>query len=235
MKYFFQFILILFFYESYSQDIQQDSLLLKKIFERNDVTTTDLTDPETYQLVFNEFVDIDNQSLFIAIIDIPVSQIFGHTIGYRNYYFFEQVNDDFIIIDAIVSDGDVPIGDNSEFEIIDIGKDKQAITSTFESTGNHHYEKKTTISSLQIGGVKPLIVINSAYDNSTWNMPDSETDVCKAESYEERFEIVKNKLDWYDIKVMRREYIFTEGCNEKVLKKETVKVYHFNNGVYKVD
>jgi len=137
-----------------------------------------------------------------------------------------------VLINSIKSDQVAPIGDESVFEIVDIVTDKKALVSTFQSTGNHHFENTKRIELLELNQLTYLFSLTVEYSNAGWKTTDTENDSCEAISYEEKYEIVKSNSDWYDVKIHHKNYRFTNGCKEIYLSSESDKVYIYNGSNY---
>jgi len=240
-------LIIIFIYSVnlYSQNLPSDSIVLKKIYGKfeNDgksfkhkLNEEELNfsnkDSICYRIVFKERTCINKRNLILTILEANNSFQHGHQFGYRDYYFIEQFENRIEIIDSIISYDEIPIGDKSNFEIADIGKQKKVLISNFQSTGNDHFEKKLNLYLLEIGKITFLLTIHSEYDNSTWNTPDLENEICEAQKYQENFEIEKNDTDWFNIRIHRTDYKFTNGCKESFIMSEFDKVYSYVNGQY---
>ena len=230
---------------SFCQELPADSLILKCIFGKTDKDGKTYTCPYdgneniysyekslVYRISFKTAVTLDNKDLILTIAEAPYGTQHGHQFGIWNIYFFKSSANGLVLVDSIKSDGPEPIGDKSEFEIVDIGKNRKAIIFTFQSTGNQHFENTKYVDLLTIHQLKYLMTINSEYDNSVWKMPDSDTAKCSAEKFRESFEILKSDKEWYDIRVHRVDYKFTAGCQNSVIASESEKVYVYTDGKY---
>lgn len=239
--------LLLCFLHASGQNIPSDSLILSKIYGSADplgkTYSRELEEDEkafarfdkvVYRVVYKQELELEEQRIILVIIEAPNFGQHGHQLGYLEFYFLKEKEGGLEIVASILSDGEVPIGDDGGFKILDIGPDKKALISIFESTGNQHYEKTSGISLLSLGELRHLLTINSEYDNSLWKIPDSEDEPCEARSFEEQYEVMENESEWYDIRVHRTEYGFTEGCEERFLKSESEKVYSYIDGEYRV-
>ncbi len=189
-------------------------------------------DSVTYSIVFKHMIDLNNQSVLFVIIEAPNSTQTGHQFGYRNFYFLDSIDGIFSCIDSIVSDSEIPIGDNSQFEITDIGTNKKALVSSFQSTGNNHFEHTKYFDLIEIGHLSSLFSVDIEYDNSTWKIPEKKRDKCAAERYENSYEIVKGDQEWFDIKVHNVEYTYSRGCLKRYVKSTSDKVFVYLNGEY---
>jgi len=232
-------------YAALGQDIPSDSLILKKVFgttDKNGKTYSYKSDSETnissyqdsvvFRVVFKSSINIDNKNLIMAILDAPYGTQHGHQFGYRNIYFFESTKRGLDTVNSIKSERIIPIGDISEFEIVDIGKNKKGLISTFQSTGNHHFENTKEITLLGLTNLTPLLSITVEYDNSFCKPTETENDSCEAERYENTFEIIKTNSEWYNIRIHRKDYKFTKGCRENFITAEYDKEYIFIDEKY---
>jgi len=245
MKNIFLLITILSYLNSYSQDIPSDSLILKTIFGKTDKAGKTFSckysgdeaifsyqDSVVYRTVFKSKVNLDNQNLILAIIEAPYGTQNGHQFGYRDIYFLKSQEGKLELVDSVKSDGITPIGDKSAFEVVDIGRNKKALISTFQSTGNQHFENTKNILLLELNNLTYLFSIYAEYDNSSSKPTETENDSCQAERFEETYEIIKTDSEWYNIKVHRKTYGFTKGCKERYITQDSDKEYSYRDGKY---
>lgn len=237
MKYILFALLSLSYIDSFSQNIPSDSTILQNIFGKTakggntfsrdsvDLEIYSYQDSVVYSVVFKSEVNLDNNNLILVVVVAPYGTQHGHQFGYQDLYFLKVVEGKIDIVDSIKSERVGPIGDQSVFEIVDIGKNKKAIISTFQSTGNQHFENTKHIQLLELNKLTYLFSINAEYDNSCCKTAETDTDSCEAERYEETYEIVKSDLEWYDIKVHHIDFGFTNGCKDSFVKSETDKEY----------
>lgn len=245
MKYILLIFILLSFFDSFSQDIRSDSTILQKIFGRTDVGGNTVSckyngaeniypyqDSVVYKIFFKTKTSIIDNELILVIVEAPYGTLHGHQFGYQDVYFFKGIKDEIEIVDSIKSDEIIPIGDVSTCEIVDVGEEKKAIVFTFQSTGNHHLENTQTICLLELNKLTYLFSVNREYDNSCCIMIETDHDICEAARYEEVYEIVKSKSEWYNIKVYHKDYGFTKGCQESFIKSESTKEYIYSDGKY---
>lgn len=245
MRYIFFAIISLSYFDLFSQDIPSDSIILRKIFGMTDIggktvsfkylgdeNIASYQDSVVYKIVFKSTINLKSNKLILAIVEAPYGTLNGHQFGFQNFYFFKLIKGKAEIVDSIKSDGVIPIGDASVFEIVDIGKGKKAIVSTFQSTGNHHFESTQSLSLLELNQLTYLFAVNTEYDNSCCIFTETDNDSCEAERYEEVYEIVKSKSLWYNIKVYHKDFRFTKDCQENFVKSESVKEYIYFEGKY---
>jgi hypothetical protein len=237
-------LLLLSYIDSFGQEILPDSLILKKIYGKTDKGGKTYSckyigediyshqDSVVFRIVFKSKINLNNNNYTLAILEAPYGTQHGHQFGYQDLYFLKIIGGRLELVDSIKSKWVGPIGDVSVFELVDIGRNKKALISTFQSTGNHHFENIKIIQLLDLNKLTPLLTINSEYDNSAWKIPKSENDNCEAERYKETFEIFNNNSEWYDIKVHRVEYGFTKGCKDSFITLESDKQYKYFNGEY---
>ena len=234
--------------KAFSQSVPDDAWLLKRIYGKVDKNEKTFARPfregegdhsyhknVTYSVVFKQETDLENQKIWVVIVEAPNSNQHGHSLGYMDLYFFKNTSKGFVLIDSLVSESEEPLGDISDYSIIDIGKGKKALISTFQSTGNHHLENTKTVCHLGIGTLTYLFTIDTEYDNSAWKIPQNETDDCEAEKYTETFEVVKSEKRWFDVKVTHTDFQFTKGCKEeKISAQRSFTLVHDGNKYMKV-
>lgn len=239
------FCLLLHFYKSPGQTVPPDHVILKKIYGKVDKSNNSYTrpgseeqdgegryNPITYKVAYSAIVHLRNSDILFIITKAETAMLHGHVMGYEDYYFFKQKGNDYSLIGSVKSDSDNFIGDENDYTIIEIGKGKKALISTFLSTGNHHLEVDKNFYLLDIGKLTPLLTLDLEYSNEGWKVPENATDDCEAEKFEDTFEIVKSNNEWYDIKVHHVEYGFTKGCEESYVAKETDLIYRYKNDKY---
>jgi hypothetical protein len=248
MKHIILSILTIFgFFYSFCQKIPSNEIILSKIYGSTDIGRDTYTckylgdevnysnqDSITYSIVYKNYINLKSQKLILAIIKAPYGYQHGHQLGYQNIYFLKFSKGKITLIDSIISDGIEPIGESSEIDIIDIGKNKKALITTFQSSGNLHLEVTKSINFLESNKLTYLLSINTLYDNSAWTSPETEESDCEAERYEENFEIIKTNSEWHTIKVNHTEYRFTKGCIEDFVTSKNDIEYTFQDGTYKV-
>lgn len=229
----------------YSQNLPTDRLIIKKIYGKVDKSDNSFTRPfkegegnffiydsVTYEIAYKTIVNLKNKDILLVITKAITTGLHGHRWGYEDFYFFEQKNGDFKLIDSIVSESDNPIGDLNDYSIIEIGKNKKALITTFQSTGNGHLESGKGFYLLNIGELIQVFGLNMEYDNSAWKIPENENDDCEAKRYTNDFEILKSDKDWYDIKVHHIDYGFKKGCKDEYKSIEKDILYIYKDGKY---
>ncbi|NLL28938.1 MAG: hypothetical protein GX259_09085 [Bacteroidales bacterium] len=227
----------------FGQEMPSDSLILKTIYGKTDIGGESYTceylgenivssyqDSLVFQIVFKSEVNLNNNDYILAILKARYGTQHGHQFGYEDLYFLKTVQGELELVDSIKSEFGV-IGDESIYDIVDIGKNKKALISTFQSIGNQQFYRTESIQLLELNKLMNLFSVEK-YSDLAWNLPASENDDCNATSYEETFEIVTNDSDWYDIKVHRVEYGFTKGCEDSFVISESDKEYKYINGEY---
>jgi len=230
---------------SYGQDIPSDSIILRKIFgktDKNGITYSYKYDGEinifsyqdsvVYRVVFRSKITLDNRNLIITILEAPYGTQHGHQFGFQDIYLFESIKGQLETVNSFKTEDIYPIGDVSEFEIVEIGKNKNALISTFQSTGNHHFQNTKDFTLIELNGIKSLFSLTIGYDNSFCKPAESENDSCEAKRFEKTYEILKANSEWYNIKVHHKEFGFTKGCRESFIKEEYDEEYIFNDGKY---
>jgi hypothetical protein len=228
----FLFAFLLVTMQAFSQPVPTDAWLLKRIYGKSDNNNKTFTRPfregegdhsykdsVTYSIVFKQETELGNQKVWVVIVEAPNSSQHGHRLGYMDLYFFKNTPLGFELIDSLVSESESPLGDISDYSIIEIGKGKKALISTFQSTGNQHLENTKTVCHLEIGALTYLFNIYTEYDNSAWKIPLAETDDCAAEKYTETFEVIQSEKSWSDVKVTHTNYQFTKGCKDEKISE----------------
>lgn len=219
-------------------------MILKLIYGKTDITGVSYTRPHrggedefstsdsiTFSIAFQAIVHIENKPFLLVITEAPDSYQQGSSYGYKAFYFFKENEKGFSIVDSIVSDEQEPLGNVSNYQIVDIGKNKEALVSTFQNS-HGYFTQVESLYYITLGALTHLVSITDEYDNSDWNTPETEDDECNAEKSSGSFEIIRDNKDWYDIKVNETEYGFTKGCQESYVKKETESVYSYNGQEY---
>jgi hypothetical protein len=229
------------------QVLPSDSIILKEVLGKTDkggLTYSRPFDKEkeeefnadegeiVWKIVFKDNVYLQSQDFLFVIIEGEDFTQHGHQFGYRNMYFFNQINGKIKLVDSITGDDEIGLGDNNSYEIVDIGKEKKALIIQFGSSGNQHYESSRSINLLEVGNLT-YILSTKSYDNSVWKMPEVDEEDCQASKYDEDYEIIKNEKEWYDIKIHHMDYGFTKGCKESFVKLESDKIYIYTDGKYK--
>lgn len=247
MKYIYLLFILMINIDLKGQMLPSDSILLIEIFGKTDKGSMTFSRPfdkekgegiNTYEdkivwkIVFKDTVNLQKEDFIITVIDAKDLTHHGHQFGYRNMYFFKQINNKVKLVDSITNEDEIGLGDNSAFEIVDIGKEKKALIIQFGSSGNQHFEGSKSINLLELGKLTYLLSAES-YDNSAWKIPESENMDCDAIRYDENFEILKSNKDFYDIKIHRIDYGFTKGCKDSYIKLETDKIYSYFDGKFK--
>lgn len=222
MKYLFLFLLVTAITFGNTQDFPSDSLLLTTIYGKVD---------KSFEVSFKARIALNNQNLLFIITTAPSFNLHGHQFGFRGFYFIQE-KPKLKLVKSIVSSDELPIGDINESEIIDIGKGKIALVSTFGSTGNNHFESDKSIYLLEYGKITHLLTIDTGYDNSAWKIPEDKNSECEAEAFESNFKIRKSKKEWFDIDVYRTEFAFSKGCTDRYVKTEQILSYSYSNGKY---
>jgi hypothetical protein len=231
---------------SFAQNLPTDRIILKKVFgktdeggmsfsrpfdkERNEGICT-YEDSIVWRVVFKDKVTLQNQNLIFTIIEAKDLTQHGHQFGYRNMYFFKQLSKKIELIDSIIFEDEILLGDNSAYEIADIGNDKKALIIQYGSSGNQHLEGSKGIYLLEIGK-RTYLLSAKYYSNWAWKTTESEDEDCTAAAYDEEYEIIKSDKEWYDIKIHHTDYGFTKGCKEKYIKFEKDKVFSYTDGKY---
>jgi hypothetical protein len=243
-------ILVFFFFlchYSYALELPTDSAILKTIFGKYDKGGKTFTRGKTEEEKEHEFyldkikyhvsykinVTVNNRNLLLVIADAIIMYQHGHSWGYRNYYYLENSNDSLKLIKSIVDGEETLIGDLDDFEILEIGKNKKALRSTFSSSGNWHYELAYSFYHVSLDEISFLFGFEMEYSNEAWNLAKSEDAPCFAESRKSTYEIIKSNKEWYDVKVREETYSFSNGCKGKILESKKNTLYTFDGTEYK--
>jgi hypothetical protein len=242
-------IITIFFFNGilFAQEMPNDSILLKTIFERvdNNGRTATIEKPDEfkdevwgdslkYKIVFKQDAFVEGQKLLIVVCDATCFMLHGHVFGFRNNYFLKRNPNGFTLIKKFETEEPYPIGDNPNTQIVRIGKTSSALISAFSSTGNHHYERDITFSLITFEGYKELINIQMDYSNEAWidsNIQEQED--CMIKSYMSTFEIVDSEKEWFDIRIEKTIENYSKGCSEKTEIKE-LKTYRYIDNKYKL-
>jgi len=221
-----------------------DSAILMRLYgstDKNNVTYTrpiqegerefSAKDSITFRIAFSNTIHLAHQDYLFVITEAPNSYQQGCAFGYRNFYFFSEKTTGLVLIDSIVQEGEMPLGDVSEFNMVDIGKDKKALVTTFQNSHGYFTNTKSLFY-VTLGKLTPLLSVNIEYNNADWKIPETENNKCTAEKSSGTFEIIQDEKDWYDIKVTETEYGFTKGCQETYVKKVTAFIYRYNGQEY---
>lgn len=231
---------------SFSQDIPDDCYLLKKIFGKCDYLNNEYKRPFnkeeghlvsyrdsiTYTITYKQNVVLENQNYLLVIVEAPYFFPFGHTSGYRNFYYFKKNKNEWQLNNSIESDGTTSLGDLPEYELIDIGKNKQALLITFQSTGNGHYEKTKNLYLLTLKEMTFLLQIANDYNNGANILPASDNEDCEMTEYHCTYEVIKSDNEWFDIKTNQDNYGFSKGCKERFIKSKEEHLYHHSEKEY---
>lgn len=225
----------------FSQQLPSDSLIQLKLFEKTGFTKTNYSNYEgdtvrqetaVYEIVFKDTFTLETQRMLLTILEARTFSQHGHQLGTRDFYFFNYHENEIVLSDSVKSDGQVPIGDVSEFKIVEIGKNKKGLVITFQSTGNRHFQKTESIYLIKKGILQYLLSVQAEYDNSAWKTPESKDENCDADRYTQTYEVIKSNKEFYDIRVRRTNYKFTNDCEDSSIDSETDKVYVYSNGKY---
>ena len=237
---------ILFTCNFIGQSQTTDSAILTTLFGSVDDSSTSFTrklnseekeysdDEEiTFNIIFKKDFKLDNQDVVIVAVKAVCGYEMGYNIGYSDLYFLNNSNGKLSLLSSFKAREVGPIQDVGGFEIIDIGGGHKALVSYIESTGNGHYEKTTYIRHIQKEALYGILSIYSEYDNSMWVAGGSDEE-CTAEMHQATYELLKGSSEINDIKVTRIDFGFYKGCKRKYKKSETVELYEFKDGQYKL-
>ncbi|GEM_PF-7053172 len=187
----------------------------------------------TFNIVFKKDFKLDNQDVVIVAVKAVCGYEMGYNIGYSNLYFLNNNNGKLSLLCSIITPEVGPIQDAGGFTIVDIGGGHKALVSYIESTGNGHYEKTTYITHIRKEALSGILSIYSEYDNSMWVAGGSDEE-CTAEMHQATYEFLKGVSEINDIKITRIDFGFYKGCKRKYKKSETIELYEFKDGQYKL-
>lgn len=183
-------------------------------------------------IAFKDTITLDKQVYVLAISSTKTGSLHGHVLGCVNYFFLKDVNNRWEVTSGIVSQKSSPIGDDPSYQIVNIGKNRKALLSVFQSTGNSHFEKKTFVQEITLEKLTPLLTIDSEYDNSAWKTSEEGGKDCEAVRITQEFEIIKSDQAWYDVMVKESRYGFQKDCETTFLIEATDIVYVYREGEY---
>jgi hypothetical protein len=243
MKIYFSFFLLFLGVTSFGQELPTDSILIEKVYGKCDSKSESFTRKHnedefqhpyfeniTYRIKHKEIVNLNDKELLLLITEAPFIYQHGHVLGYMDIHYLEKINNDWKLINSIISEK--PLGDESNYEILIIGINKLALTSIFQSSGNRHFEKTISFYYLQLSESNLLFKMTLEYDNLISKQPDSETAECEAEKHQSSFEIIESENEWFDIKENRTNYILSKGCENEKVESEYEILYSYDRGKY---
>jgi len=187
---------------------------------------------DAISISFKDTVTLNGFHYVLVICDTKNGYQHGHTFGCTNYFFLTSFKNTWFVKYSILHSEPDPLGDNPAYEIVAIGKDKRALVSYFESTGNHHYEKSLALYYIQEGTLTPVFYLDSEYSNVAWKLPESVEDPCNGYREVEEYVIVPSNQQWYDIHVKKSSYNYGAGCEEEILKQQIESTYRYINTKY---
>ncbi len=235
-------IVFLAFGQAWAQQVPPDSVVLKCIFGRLEkdkasasrmmLNASDELERFTFKIVYKKKVRLGGDEFLFVVTEAPGRYLHGHQLGYTANYFLRTGRERWLVTDSIISDGELPLGDDTEYDIVQIGKNKMALLSTFQSTGNEHFEKTLAINLLEKGRITRLFSIDSEYDNAMWKMDEKNATKCTASKFSNTFEVIQSDKEWYDIKSHRIKYGFKKDCSESFVETESDTYYVHQNGRY---
>ena len=241
-------IFILLAGSSNCQDLPSDSLILKTIFGKVEKVKGDFMFVRSfkegedynsypndirYSVVFKERVHLKGQDIIFIVAGAPLFTLMGDHFEYRQMFFYKtDLLGQLKLIKSIVSKEEVLVGERTEYQVVQIGKNAWGLMDTFHSTGNKHYEQIKGISLLQIGKITGLLSVDTGYDNSAFISEVRDNEECQANCFESTFTIEKSEKEFYDVKVHRTDYKYTKGCKEKLIDKESDSIFIYEKGKY---
>ncbi|MEQ8530850.1 MAG: hypothetical protein RIB86_03315 [Imperialibacter sp.] len=183
-------------------------------------------------IAFKDTITLGKQVYVLVISVTKTGGLHGHVFGCVNYFFLKDVNNRWEVTAEIFYQESSPIGDDPSYQIVNIGKNRKALLSVFQSTGNSHFEKKTFVQEITLERLTPLLTVDSEYDNSAWRTSEEKGKECEAVRIIQEFEIVKSDQAWYDIMVKESRYGFQKDCETTFLIEATDIVYVYSEGEY---
>jgi len=244
MRIFLLIIGVLFSSVSFSQGIPADSAIIKKIVEEKEIQrklnlnyiegedANQYYDSITYVISFKERVLVEDQQLLLVICDEPIFTQSGNTWWYRNFYYFNEDGRSLKIIKPQEDGEETLIGDVNEFLVVEIGKNKKALISTFLSRENSQTEKNIIFYYLSKDSITYLFSIDIEFSNETLKKDLAVEDDNIATSFESTYQIIKSDKEWFDVKVHKVNYGFTNGYKKRFVESEEDIMYSYNGLKY---
>lgn len=188
-----------------------------------------LNDTLYFRISFSRKVFIDSALIYLIKTRASDSYLHGHEMGAENWYFLDTALN---VVYRQESENSYPIGNETAHKIIQIGKNKFGLLTTFASDGNHHIESSVSISELTLDGFKHLIRFDTYYSNEAFiNMTPDSLEPCMRDNMSLSYEFIKSNKLYFDINTTKLEDEWTQGCAEEI-KKKTNTTYIYNNGKY---
>lgn len=241
MKNLFVAILLFLIHLSFSQDIPTDSSIqsiLKEHCKTNDIDVycSNMYDDRKidfiFPILFKDTATLGKQKYLIVISSIENGSMHGHTFGCKNYFFLRNNASTWSVKNQIIETEPQPILDQVEYDIIKIGKEKVALKSVFQSTGNQHYERNMSLSELNSCGLKHIFYLTLEYNNLAWKLPPTSENECNASKIIKTFNIIPSDKEWYDINIIIEKYTYDKGCESEILQSQKKEIYSFTKGKY---
>lgn len=193
---------------------------------------TDRSVPMKVAIANKDTVTLNSKFYVLASNSAENGYLHGHVFGCTYFFFFQEKNGVWTVVDAMLQQETSPSGGNTYFKIFDIGKNKKAIETSWGDCGNRSCYFGTDISLLEVGKTQFLYSFEREYDNSAWEITDDPSQPCGAYAYETSYEVIKNDGEWYDLKIVKKEYAFTNGCEERKTNALTIEYVSYRNGKY---
>lgn len=235
------------FAHSQSNNLPSDSLILTTILGRVDEggirSTISHPDEElvdyssdsilVFKVSYKESILIDQKEVVFVMIRAVDRMLQGHFFGFINTYYLEASDSTYRIIYKSETKEPEPIGDDTEPEIIQIGKSKFAIKSTFESSGNHHIERSINFHEITSNGLINLLRLEMDYSNEAWIDEEqlSDSTACPIRITSSTYQTIRSDKIYYDIQTTTTTQNFNIGCNPTPETTESI-TYIYDNGRY---
>ncbi len=185
------------------------------------------TDSMRYAVVYKKEVKIGGKSYLLNIAEARNSNLHGHQLGFTDFCFLKKNGTKWETASLIVSKEEMPVGDIREYDVVEIGLNKQALVSTFQSTGNNHFERNITLSSLTLSAMPFLLQVDLEYSNEGFIAEGDTTVECEIRESSCEYEILKSAKEWFDVKVHKTVYTYNKGCFDRyVLSEEDILYIH---------
>jgi len=243
MRIYFLFFLLFLSVASFGQELPTDRILIEKVYGKCDSESESFTRKHnedefqhpyyeniSYRIKHKEIISLNDKELLLLVTEAPFIYQHGHVLGYMDIHYLQRNENDWKLINSIISEA--PLGDDSNYEIVNIGINKLALTSNFQSSGNRYFEKTISFYYLQPSESKLLLEITLEYDNRISKQPDSETAECEAEKHQSSFEIIESENEWFNIKEKQTHYVFSVGCENETVESEFELLYSYESGRY---
>jgi hypothetical protein len=240
----FSVVLCLFLYQiGFSTEIPSDSIIQSVLSQHcisNDigVQCSNMYDEGSlesdFSVSFKDTLTLDKEKYLFVVSIVENGSQHGHTFGCESYFFLQKQVASWEVVSVIIENKPMPIMGLVSFELIQIGIERMALVSVSESTGNHHYERGVGIAYIQLDRLDYVFSLREEYSNLAWHisvLPDEE---CKGYRTTAEFHVIQSENEWFDIEVIENQYVFSQGCENEILKTKLKHLYVFSENKYQV-